>query len=126
MLDESSHGAVSRLRGLRVLIVDDSWHLATTVKSRLEEVGMVIVGAVATAGDAVRLANELAPKVAVVDIKLRDGMAHGLIDQLHDLEVRVVVVTAFNALVTPPVKAGAILPKPFSGDELLAALLRTT
>jgi DNA-binding response OmpR family regulator len=109
---------------LRVLVVEDSWHIATTVKSLLEEVGMVIIGAAASARDAERLAHEHAPNVAVVDIKLRDGMAYGVIDYLHDLRVGVVVVTGFAALSRPLVKAAAILRKPFSGDELLAALLR--
>jgi DNA-binding response OmpR family regulator len=109
---------------LRVLVVEDSWHIATAVESLLEEVGMIIVGAAASADDAERLAHERAPNVAVVDIKLRDGTAYGVIDCLHDLGVGVVVVTGFTTLSTSLVKAAAILRKPFSGDELLAALLR--
>ena len=122
-MDEAYRGPVSRLRGLRVLVVEDSWHIAATVESLLEEVGMVIVGAVATASDAERFANERGPKVAVVDIKLRDGMAYGLIDRLHELGVRVVVVTGFGTFCMPLVKAVAVLQKPFNADELLAALL---
>ena len=124
MLDEPFRRSVSRLRGLRVLVVEDSWHIATTVESLLKEVGMVIIGAAASAHDAERLAHERAPNVAVVDIKLRDGTAYGVIDCLHDLGVGVVVVTGFTTLSTPLVKAAAILRKPFNGDELLAALLR--
>ena len=123
-MNEPICASASRLRGLRVLIVEDSWHIASTVESLLERVGMVIVGAAATVSDAERFAHERGPKVAVVDIKLRDGMAYGLIHRLHDLGVRVVVVTAFDALATPLVKAAAIVRKPFSRDELLAALAR--
>ena len=124
MLDDPLRASSSRLRGLRVLIVEDSWHIASTVESLLEQVGMVIVGAAASASDAERLAHERAPKMAVVDIKLRDGMADGLIDRLHDLGVGVVVVTGFAPTSTPFVKAAAILQKPFSAGELLAALLQ--
>jgi DNA-binding response OmpR family regulator len=122
MLDEPFSVAVSRLQGVRVLIVEDSWYIAKAVESVLEDVGMVIAGATATASVAERFARKRAPKVAVVDVKLRDGMAFGLIDLLHDLGVRVVVVSGFTAFSTPPGKVAAILQKPFSGDELLAAL----
>jgi DNA-binding response OmpR family regulator len=109
---------------LRVLVVEDSWHIATTVESLLKEVGMVIVGPVASARDAERLAHDHAPNAAVVDLKLRDAMAYELIDRLHDLGVGVVAVAGFVTLSTPLVKAAAILRKPFNGDKLLAALLR--
>jgi DNA-binding response OmpR family regulator len=124
MFDGSLPASASRLRGLRALIVEDSWHIANALESLLEQVGMIIVGGAASANDAERLAHELAPKLAVVDIKLRDGMAHALIDRLHDLVIRVVVVTAFDALVMPLVKTAAILRKPFNEDELLTALVR--
>jgi len=123
MLDEPFRASASRLRGLRVLIVEDSWHIASTVESVLERVGMVIVGAAPTAGDAERFAHEGGPKLAVVDIKLRDGLAYGLIDRLHDLGIPVVVVTGFGTFSMPLVKAVAILQKPFRADELVAALL---
>jgi len=123
MLDEPFCVSASRLRGLRVLIVEDSWHIASTLESLLERVGMVIVGVAATARDAERFAHEHDPEVAVVDIKLRDGMAYGLIDRLYHLGVPVVVVTGFGAFSMPVVKAVAILQKPFSAEELLAALL---
>ena len=123
MLDEPFCVSASRLRGLRVLIVEDSWHIASTVESLLERVGMVIVGAAATASDAERFAHERGPKVAVVDIKLRDGLAYGFIDRLHDLGVPVIVVTGFGTFSMPLVNAVAILQKPFSEGELLAALL---
>jgi DNA-binding response OmpR family regulator len=125
MVDESFSAAASRLRGLRVLIVEDSWFIAKALQSLLEEVGMVIAGAAASATDAERLACEHAPKLAVVDVKLQDGMAFGLIDRLHDLGVQVVVVSGFATFSTPLVKAAAILQKPFSGEELLAALCAT-
>lgn len=69
MAEDPRSAAASRLRGLRVLIIEDSWYIAKAVQSLLEEVEMVIAGATATATDAERLARER-PKVAVVDVKL--------------------------------------------------------
>jgi FixJ family two-component response regulator len=62
--------------------------------------------------------------VAVVDVNLKREMASGLIEELHDQGVSVVVVSGYAV---PPIsadKAAAILQKPFSGSELLATLRR--
>jgi DNA-binding NarL/FixJ family response regulator len=96
--------------------------LGQALQILLEKVRMVTVGPVATALAAEHLALERAPQVALVDIKLQDGMAYGLIDRLHDLGVRVVVVSGFAPFSTSPVGANAVLQKPCSGPELLAAL----
>jgi DNA-binding response OmpR family regulator len=107
-----------------VLIVEDSWHIATAVQSLLEDAGMVIAGAAATTTDAERLASEGSAKLAVVDVKLQDGMAFDLIDHLHDLGVSVVVVSGFSSFSTPLGRTAAVLQKPFAGQELLGALAR--
>jgi DNA-binding response OmpR family regulator len=106
---------------LRVLIVEDSWVIGGTVQALLEKVGMVTVGPVATATAAERLVLERAPQVAVVDVKLQDGMAFGLIDRLRDLGVLVVVISGF-APFSAAISADATLQKPCSGPELLATL----
>jgi DNA-binding response OmpR family regulator len=123
MFNGSLNATAERLRGVRVLIVEDSWYIAKAVQSLLEEVGMVLAGAAATTTDAERLAREAAPKLAIVDIKLRDGMAFELIDRLHDLGVRVIVVSGFSTFSAPIGKAVAVLRKPFEGSELLGALV---
>jgi DNA-binding response OmpR family regulator len=122
MMDESFGAAASRLQGLRVLIVENSWVIAEGLQSLLEAVGMMIAGPAATAADAELIACECTPELAIVDIQLRDGMAFGLIDRLQDLGVRVIVVTGFAAGSFPVVKAAAILEKPVRAKELLAAL----
>jgi len=122
MLDGSLSATAARLRGLRVLIAEDSWLIAKAVQGLLEDVGIVIEGVAAGVIDAETLACERAPELAVVDLKLRDGMAFGLIDRLHDLGIRVVVISGFSTFSAPITKAAAVLQKPFGGDELVAAL----
>jgi DNA-binding response OmpR family regulator len=110
------------LKGVRVLVVEDAWHVAKALKSALEQVGMDVSGPVATTAEARRLIAEHMPRVAVVDVNLKREMACSLIEELHDQGVSVVVVSGYAV---PPVslhKAAAILQKPFSGSELLAAL----
>ena len=112
------------LEGVRVLVVEDTWHVAKALKAALESVGMHVSGPAATTADARRLIAEHMPRLAVVDVNLKREMASGLIEELHDQGVSVVVVSGYAL---PPVsvdKAAAFLQKPFSGTELLTALRR--
>ena len=113
---------LSNLKGVHVLVVEDTWHVAKALKSALELVGMRVSGPAATTADAKRLVAAQVPAVAVVDVNLKREMACGLIDDLHEQGVRVVVVSGYAV---PPVsvdKVAAILQKPFSATELLTAL----
>ena len=113
---------LSLLKGVHVLVVEDTWHVAKALKSALELVGMRVSGPAATTADAKRLVAAQVPAVAVVDVNLKREMACGLIDDLHEQGVRVVVVSGYAV---PPVsvdKVAAILQKPFSATELLTAL----
>ena len=105
------------LKGVRVLVVEDTWHVAKALKSALEKAGMDVSGPAATTAEAKRLMVEHMPLLAVVDVNLKGEMAGGLIHELHDQGVSVVVVSGYAV---PPIsadKAVAILQKPFSGSE---------
>lgn len=111
------------LNGLRVLIVEDSWQVASALKRLLELCGADVAAPVATTADAVRLISERAPDVALVDINLRGGeQSYDLIDQLYDQGIRVVVVTGYADVLLKQGKVAAILQKPVTEDLLLAAL----
>lgn len=55
---------------LRCLIADDNAAFLEAASALLEREGMTVVGVASTAADALRLARELRPDVALVDIKL--------------------------------------------------------
>jgi DNA-binding NtrC family response regulator len=121
----SAHGpleaAAPDLNGVRVLVVEDCWHVGSAVKSLLQACGADVAGPVATTAAAERLIREQAPDVALVDLSLRGGeRADVLIDQLHDRGVRVIVITGYGALA--PGKAAAILQKPIDEAQLLECL----
>jgi DNA-binding NtrC family response regulator len=116
-----SHSA-AELRGLHVLVVEDSWHVAHALKSLLEELGMVVAGPAATLRDAERLLAAREPEVAIVDINLKGEMAYGLIDHLHGRGVRIVVISGYAVPQIAQGKVAAILQKPFSAKTLLAIL----
>lgn len=112
------------LRGVRVLIVEDQWHVATALTSLLELEGMEVCGPVGRTADARRLAEERNPELAIVDINLRGELADSLIDTLHDRGVRIVVISGYAELSRLSEKVAAALQKPFHGPELLESLRR--
>src|ERR1700749_659415 len=97
--DADEEPEAGSLLGLRVLVVEDSWHVPRAVESLLRSYGAEVAGPVASTAEAERLIAEQIPDVAIVDINLRGGeLAHGLIDRLNELGVRVIVVTGYAAV----------------------------
>jgi ActR/RegA family two-component response regulator len=114
----------SDLDGLRVLIVEDSWHLSTGLRRLLEGRGATVDGPVATTADAMRLVSDSTPDVALVDINLRDGeLSYELIEWLQDRGIRIVVLTGYSDISLQEDKVAVILQKP-ARDEVLIASLR--
>jgi CheY-like chemotaxis protein len=112
------------LKGARVLVVEDHWFVANALKSLLEAEGAEVTGPASTTVDAHRLAIGHELDLAVVDINLKGEMAYGLIGQLHELGVRVVVVSGYAVVPGLTEKVAAVLQKPFNGPALLSALRR--
>jgi DNA-binding response OmpR family regulator len=112
------------LRGLRVLVVEDQWHVANALRSLLEVEGMEVSGPAGKTADAYRLVSQHKPELAVVDINLKGEMAYSLIDDLYDRGVRVVVISGYAVPSRLSAKVAAVLQKPFNGPQLLASLRR--
>jgi DNA-binding NtrC family response regulator len=111
------------LDGLRILVVEDSWHLGIALKNLLRVWGAEVAGPVAAVAEAERLIAERAPDVALIDFNLRGGeRADGLIDRLNEHGVRVIVTSGYAAVPLAPGKAAAVLQKPISEAQLLTSL----
>ena len=120
--DETSGAESPNLRGMRVLLVEDSWQLGMALKSLLRSFDAEVDGPVATTADAERLISEHVPDAAVIDINLRQGeRSYGLIDRLIGLDVPVIVTSGYSDLPMVPAKAH-ILEKPISEERLIAIL----
>ncbi|CAN7757583.1 response regulator [Bradyrhizobium sp. LjRoot220] len=113
----------SELKGVRILLVEDSWHVGNAIKRLLRALGADVAGPAAAIADAERLIAECKPDVAIVDIHLRDGeQANPLLDRLQEERIPVIVITGFT---TAPIKPGAVeavLQKPVSVERFLAVL----
>ena len=120
--DDAPEAGSPNLKGMRILLVEDSWQLGMALKSLLRSFDAEVDGPVATTSDAERLISERVPDAAIIDVNLRQGeRSYGLIDRLVGQGVPVVVTSGYSDLPTVPAKAH-ILEKPISEEKLIAIL----
>ena len=114
----------------RILIVEDDFLIADATRQVLEAAGHVIVGEAPTAARARTLASAGAFDLAIVDMKLADGV-DGLTlgaELARDHGCRVLIATAYADWVVErsgsPAFACEVVHKPYSPDALLAAVAK--
>src|SRR4051795_12502873 len=97
--DAPNSSGSSELKGTRILLVEDSWHVGSAIKRLLRALGADVAGPAATIADADRMVAELVPNVAFIDINLRGGeRSNDLIDRLHKQRIPVVVITGYTGV----------------------------
>jgi CheY-like chemotaxis protein len=121
--DPPETGSSDDLKGLDILLVEDSLAVGEAVKSLLKLLGADVAGPAANTAEAERLLSEHTPDVALVDFHLRGGeLAYGLIARLHEQGVPVIVVSGSGMPELPVLEIAAILQKPLGEAQLLASL----
>jgi DNA-binding response OmpR family regulator len=108
---------------LHILLIEDSPDIGELVKTFLELEGATVAGPAATVAEAKKLMTEGRPHLALVDLHLRDNHAYGLIAQLRELRVPVIVIS--GSIESPPpisLEGVMMLEKPFSEAQLLGCL----
>jgi two-component system response regulator RegA len=112
--------------GVSLLLVEDDPVLRDRIARALALRGLD-VRAAGTVSDALRLAQDDPPELAVIDLRIGQASGLDLIPQLKALEpaTRIVVLTGFGSVATAvqAVRQGAVnyLTKPADADEILAA-----
>jgi two-component system, cell cycle sensor histidine kinase and response regulator CckA len=115
------------MRG-RILIAEDDAILALRIRKTIESMGYEVAGLAATGEDAVRMADELRPDVALMDVRLRGEMTGvAAAASIHDQAgTPVIFVTAYSdgALIEQAARTGpyAYLTKPIRERELHASI----
>ena len=112
------------LAGKRLLVVEDEWLVSLMVQEMAQELGCEIAATAARLDEAIRLAEETAFDILVLDLNL-DGQ--------HSFEVAriarrrgkpVLFASGYSTPILPPEFSGArLLQKPFHGQAFQAALL---
>jgi DNA-binding NarL/FixJ family response regulator len=112
---------------IRVLIVDDDARVRSAVRTfLLAHQGFEVVGEAGCPASAVRIAEETAPSVAIVDVLMpaeRDGLS--LLKVLTEQGIPVVAMSLNNACADSAIAAGActFLAKDGYSELLVTALL---
>jgi CheY-like chemotaxis protein len=120
---------LSSSQSLRILIVEDEILIALELESLLQDSGHDVVGIAATSEEAVALAEDMRPDLALVDIHLADGptgvdVSRHLADALA---ITVLFMTA-NANRIPEDCAGArgVISKPYTERGVRQAIAYVT
>jgi response regulator NasT len=115
------------LMAVRVVIAEDEAIIRLDLKETLEEEGYEVVGETGRGDEAVSLVRDLAPDVAILDVKMpgMDGLAAAK-EISADRHAAVLILTAFSQrdLIEQARDAGALayLVKPFQRSELIPAV----
>ena len=121
--DVEISGSSDELKGLRILLVEDAWHVGEALKVLLESMGAEVAGPAATVAEAEWVLSEWTPDVALVDFHLREGqLADGLIDRLSGQDVGIIVISGYDVPSALATKVAGLLRKPFTSPQLLATL----
>ncbi len=125
----SSPRARRQKRELDILIIEDEAIIAKDIELIVGDLGHNAVGPARTHDEALTLAMKARPAVIVADVKLADGSS-GIVavdEMLKSIDASVVFVTAVPQwLQTGELEPVVIVPKPYSADEIKAAVTQAT
>ena len=113
---------VMPLKGLRILIVEDDYYLATDTRAVIEEAGGQVVGPFGTAEQARAALDAGGADLAVIDINLGSGPAFELARHLDSAKLPFLFATGYDhATVPDDLKDIVRLEKPFRPADLITA-----
>jgi CheY-like chemotaxis protein len=118
-----ARGSDDDLRGLEILLVEDSQTVADALKQHLELLGANVTGPAATTAEATKLMNERLPQVALVDFHLRGGDSSGLIAQLRNEGIPVILLSgSFERPAPTSLEGVTMVEKPISEAQIIQYL----
>ena len=102
-----------------VLIVEDSWNVAQSLKGIVEKAGARVVGPVPSVAEALKIIDDQPVSLVLVDMSLRDGFADPLVDVLIERGIAYAIITAYEALPSNADReALARMSKPLDHDRI--------
>ena len=115
----------SKLAGLRVLVVEDSFLAAASISRMLADLGCSVVGPVASVDKAVPLIEAGRCDAGVLDINLAGQTSEPIADRLAELKLPYLFVTGYASpmLLSAKQRAHTRIHKPIAERELRDALV---
>lgn len=117
---------MNALQGLRILVVENDEMSATLLEMQLAQSGAEVVGTAATVADALRLVEEAAPQIVLLDYRLANHeTSDPVAEALTARSIPFVVATGMASHQLPDAfRPGVVLIKPYLTKELEASLAR--
>ena len=114
---------LSAYKHKRILVVEDEYFLADEVRQKLEGLGAVVVGPVATVTDAMELIEGSEIDAAILDVHLGDEFVFPVADRLDELDIPFVFATGYDPAYIPMAYSGfALCEKPTELANIARAL----
>ena len=106
-----------------VLIVEDDSFIATDVEHALIAAGYDVCGVAATETEALEIARQKAPQLAVIDVNLAPGDGRHVAKELAaKYNTTILMATAEDPETLNGIGAAAVLPKPYDSNHVAPAL----
>lgn len=108
---------------MRILIVEDDALIALSIEDILTEAGHTVVGLAPSKIQALRLAKQTHPDLALIDLRLADGMTG--VDLVHDFDgarLDLIIISALPPEIDGTIPDHAFIAKPFTSEMLLSAI----
>lgn len=113
----------SNLNGLRILVVEDEYYIATDIAGALQRAGAIILGPCRSDADARLQIGKNQPDAVVLDINLGQGASFKLAEYLNDTGIPFVFVTGYdNATIPAEFQGFARLTKPIQLRQIVRAI----
>jgi response regulator NasT len=111
---------------VRILVAEDESLIRLDIVETLKEAGYDVVADAGDGEEALALATEYEPELAVLDVKMPKLDGISVAQKLQEMSIPVVMLTSFSDtdLVQRATEAGAMayVVKPFSSNDLLPAI----
>ena len=110
---------------IRTLIIEDEPAVRKEIEWLLQqEQHFNLLGSATSVSESLVLIKATQPELILMDIQLTDGTAFDILNQLEEINFRIIFITAYNHFAVKAIKYGALdyLLKPLDETELKAAL----
>jgi CheY-like chemotaxis protein len=114
----------TRLKGLRVFVVEDEFAVLLLIEDMLSELECELVGSTSRVAEAIRMLRDCSPDVAVLDVNVAGEPVYPVAEYLAGRDVPVVFSTGYgDGSLGERWRSRPVLQKPYVLDQLAAALL---
>lgn len=113
---------MTKLTGMRVLVVEDEALIAVLVEDMLTDLGATVIGPAGSVAQGLDLAERETIDVAVLDVNLRSETIEPIVDKLNALRVPFLFATGYGETGLSKAAGAPVIEKPYTREALANAL----